>query len=584
MIENDGNDSEGSLGDFPDYVIDEEDEGQDAQADFDAGVEWKAEYGHDGRDPRTDGDRAHVAHDFPPRLNNFTHDLATATPSQWLFHFLPFEFFVSQCVAATNAQDASLNLTVPLFMNYLCARLIITMHVGKPVASFWSLDPPSLTNSTPYLGELISGHYFHQISQAFRMHIPFPGDPPDRFAEVRGMWAAVNEHWRQYGITPGSLCCNDESMASFISRFCPGFVNVQRKPRPMGNVLHCGADAMTKILYILILQEGKDRPRHLPAEKFSHLFPDGGVAGPLMMQLCEPLFGSGSIVIHDAGFACIPALIQLKKKGVFASCLLKKKKYWPKFSHGAENESHMRDVPLGHIDALQDKFGGEDFAIYLMKDSKYTLQLAANYGKNVRKGPDKRRRHQVTNQLHTFKYSDTIADYYHGRHAADDNNHYRQGIASIEDGWQTKLYHQRMFAVALGMCETNSKLAHDFFKGVTPDRKLTSVQWRAAIVDDLLRLYPPPIVAPNHKRQRHGADLEVALAGHQHVTKPHYAGEFVGRGPNTVEGFRKVRKQYQQMACQGLRCAAATRMYCACNKALALCHTCYALHLRDTRQ
>ena len=352
----------------------------------------------------------------------------------------------------------------------------------------------------------------------------------------------------------------------------------------MGNLLHCGADALTRILYILELQEGKDRPSHLPVEKYANLFPDGSKCGPLMMRLCEPLFGSGSVVIHDAGFANIPALIQLKKKGVFASCLLKKKRYWPKYSNGAANEAHMRNAPLGAIDALQGKFGGEEFAVYLMKDSKYTLQLASTYGKNLRAGPDKRRRHETTNQLHTFKYSDTIADYYRGRHAADDHNHLRQGIASIEDGWQTKKYHQRMFAVALGMCETNSKLAHDFFKGVPAARKLTSVQWRAAIVADLLRLYPPPIVAAQVSRQRHSADLALALAGHELVTKPHYTGEHVGRGPNTVEGFRKVRKQYQQMACHGVRCTAMTRMYCTCDKAIPLCHTCYALHLRDAQR
>ncbi len=122
-----------------------------------------------------------------------------------------------------------------------------------------------------------------------------------------------------------------------------------------------------------------------------------------MMQLCEPLFGTGSIVIHDAGFACVPALIQLKRKGVFASCLLKKKKYWPKFSHGAANAEHMAGKPIGSIDAMQGKFGGEDFAIYLMQDSKYTLQLASTYGKNERKGPDKRRRCEDTNQLYSFK-------------------------------------------------------------------------------------------------------------------------------------------------------------------------------------
>ena len=141
-----------------------------------------------------------------------------------------------------------------------------------------------------------------------------------------------------------------------------------------------------------------------------------------------------------------------------------------------------------------------------------------------------------------------------------------------------------MFDNALGMCETNSKLAEDFFKGVPAARKLTSVQWRAALIADLLRLYPPPIVAAQVSRQRHSADVQVALAGHELVTKPHYTGEHVGRGPNTVDGFRKVRKQYQQMACHGLRCPGMTRMYCACDKAIPLCHTCYALHLRDAQR
>jgi hypothetical protein len=70
-----------------------------------------------------------------------------------------------------------------------------------------------------------------------------------------------------------------------------------------------------------------------------------------------------------------------------------------------------------------------------------------------------------------------------------------------------------------------SKLAHDFFKGIPAARKLTSVQWCAAIVADLLRLYTPPIVATQLSRQRHSADVQVAVAGHVLVTKPHYADE-----------------------------------------------------------
>ena len=135
-VEDGGNSSEGSLDDVGDYLIDDEDEAQDAAADFDAGVVWNGEFGHDGRCPRTDGLRAAIAPDFPPRLKQFHHDLGAATPSQWLFHFFPFDFFVSHCVSATNAQDPALNLTVPLFMNWLCARLIITLHVGLPLDTF----------------------------------------------------------------------------------------------------------------------------------------------------------------------------------------------------------------------------------------------------------------------------------------------------------------------------------------------------------------------------------------------------------------------------------------------------------------
>lgn len=578
--EEDGNDSEGDIEDFADFNLDADDDAQDAAADFDAGASFSEAYGHNGRCDRVSGDREHAAPDFPPRLRNFNHGLQEATPLQWLFHFFPVDYLKNTVLPAIQAQEPSLNLTFPLLMNYITARLIISCHVGLPLDTFWSLDSRHTYDTTPHLGDLISANYFKQISGAFRMAIPDVTAPPDRFSEVRGLWNALNVHWSEYGIIPGWLCCNDESIASFISRYCPGFVNVKRKPKPMGNCLHCGADAATKIIYKFELQEGKDRPSHLPEEEFANLFPDGSKAGPLMMRLCKPLFGTGAVVIHDAGFASIPALCQLKKRGVFASCLLKKKKYWPKFSRGAENEAHMAGKNIGDTDALQGSFADESFAVYLMKDSEYTLQLAATYGTGNRKGPDKKRRCPETHIAHSFKYPDTIADYYTGRHACDDNNHYRQGIASIEEGWQTKKYHVRMFAVALGVCETNAKLAHDHFKCVQPSQKLTSVQWRHKIIDEMLKAFPPPIVAVANIKHRRSAELHQQFRGHLLVVKPHYTGEHVGRGPNTIDGFRKVVKQYQQQACQGVRCGMSTRMYCACNPSVPMCHTCFALHLR----
>ena len=218
LEENDGSDGEGDFEDVPDFELDAEDDAANAAADFDVGATFATEYGHDGRDHRTDGDRAHVQHEFGPSLRNFDHDWQDATPAQWFFHFFPLNFLATNVLNATNTQDPSLNLTLPLLMNFLTARLIICCHVGLPLESFWGLADPTPYNSVPYLGDIISANYFKQINLAFCMAIPDPLAPLDRFSEVRGMWAAINHHWRQYGIEPGWLCCNDESMASFISR------------------------------------------------------------------------------------------------------------------------------------------------------------------------------------------------------------------------------------------------------------------------------------------------------------------------------------------------------------------------------
>ena len=98
---------------------------------------------------------------------------------------------------------------------------------------------------------------------------------------------------------------------------------------------------------------------------------------------------------------------------------------------------------------------------------------------------------------------------------------------------------ETMFANALGMCETNSKLAQDFFKGVPAARKLTS-----ALVADLLRPYPPPPIVAAKVSRRHSADVAIAVAGHVLVTKPlrtTYTSEHAGRGPKVSKeenGFR----------------------------------------------
>jgi hypothetical protein len=70
-------------------------------------------------------------------------------------------------------------------------------------------------------------------------------DPPtafkDKFHDVRQMKNAFNQHY-QDNYTPSWLSCLDESMNTWLNKYCPGFMVVPRKPHPEGNEYHTIAD------------------------------------------------------------------------------------------------------------------------------------------------------------------------------------------------------------------------------------------------------------------------------------------------------------------------------------------------------
>ena len=69
--------------------------------------------------------------------------------------------------------------------------------------------------------------------------------------------------------------------------------------------------------------EGKDAPKELRNEKCNtNKF--GNTCG-LLLYLCMSLYFTGKIVVLDSGFCVLMALIELKKLGVFAHAVIKKK-------------------------------------------------------------------------------------------------------------------------------------------------------------------------------------------------------------------------------------------------------------------
>jgi hypothetical protein len=113
------------------------------------------------------------------------------------------------------------------------------------------------------LNEFMTKSRFREIMEAIRYTSKVaPLLFVDRFHEIREMIDAFNNHYSS-DYKPSWLNCIDESMNSWLNKFCPGFLSLPRRPHPFGNEYHSIADGDDgkPIMWQVRIVEGKDRPR-----------------------------------------------------------------------------------------------------------------------------------------------------------------------------------------------------------------------------------------------------------------------------------------------------------------------------------
>ena len=82
----------------------------------------------------------------------------------------------------------------------------------------------------------------------------------------------------------------------------------------------------------------------------------------------------------DSGFCVLQAIVELKKRGVFAHALIKKRRYWPNHVPGEQIIQHFADKAIRSADAIKGELDGVPFYIYSMKEPDYTMMLMSTYG------------------------------------------------------------------------------------------------------------------------------------------------------------------------------------------------------------
>ncbi len=99
-----------------------------------------------------------------------------------------------------------------------------------------------------------------------------------------------------------------------------------------------------------------------------------------MLRMLKSYFGTGKYIILDSGFCVLKALIDLKRHGLFACALIKKRCFWPTGVPGIAMDNHMAGSEVGSVDAIQGSMEGVLYNLCAMKEPDYVVKMMATGG------------------------------------------------------------------------------------------------------------------------------------------------------------------------------------------------------------
>ena len=502
-------------------------------------------------------------------LPELTSDLSSTSLVHLFLTIFPRGYLENVILPATNnnIEDEIGDVTFGELLRFIGIWFFLATTSGFPRRDFFSSFPVSVKSGAPYrVNMYMSRKRFETILFALSFTVKDPPTFLDRFWQIRDLIHAWNENMKNV-FKCGYITCLDESMSIWNNRWtCPGWMFVPRKPKPFGNEYHTICCGLSGILFAMELVEGKDRPRQLPSP------PANQKTTQLLLALCKTLYGTGKIVVLDSGFCVLQGLIALKKVGVFAHAVIKKRRYWPKHIPGDAIDERMADKAIGSVDCLKGVLDNEPYNVYCMKEPDYTMKLMATYGSLTCHDDEKDNTRRVGDQVLRFKYTKPFSDHFQYRHAVDDHNNLRHSSPSLEETWVTCRWTNRVFAFILAVTEVNLYLylRYKFWKKSKSDMP-TLHQFRKklafAFIDNRWIVRDDEECRMSSKRNNSKHELRAC---------PSHARAFVhGKWDCTAKS------KNQQHICKSVGCKTPTRTFCICHPGHWMCKHCFPKHIHQ---
>lgn len=541
----------------PDVITEASSDGERRSIDRnDVMQEWK----HDGLCLR----KITEARDYKASLKKYCTDEMKFTKLQFFELMIPKHYFITVILPTMNKNlpAGEKNITYGEFLKFLGLRFLMATVQGPQYRDYWSEQPISMFRGAPFrFFDFMSRNRFDIILQSLAYTNENPPTIQDRFWEIRKLISAWNKNMSDT-FSASWISCLDESMSKWMQRYtCPGFVFCPRKPWPFGNEYHTIACGESGILFFMEMVEGKDKPSHLPQEH-SQL---GSTIG-LMLRCTKPLHGTGKVVVLDSGFCVLKGVIELKKRGVFAAALIKKRRYWPKYVPGEEIKAHFMNRGVGDVDCWHGKLDEVQFHLHCMREPDYIMSLMSTYGTMDRIGEEKSRSWKENGVTKTtkFQYPEVVHNHYKYRHMVDDHNARRQSPISLEESWATRRWPNRVFAFILGVSEVNAMLAEAYFSD-TPQPSM--LDFRKQLAKELIHnSYDVKDDGKSIRKSRR----KIEAHSHELLSLPK---------KTKFDGVKVVESvsDYPQFKCK--TCNKRVRTYCRCSPGSIRCTTCHLRHV-----
>jgi hypothetical protein len=494
-------------------------------------------------------------------------------------HFFPMTWFSAVLLPQTSAGVVNSGTTPVTFgklLSFLGIRLLMSTCSGWKVDEFWNYETVPREQEEdlcPYnFRTFMSKSRFQCINRYLSFtNLPKPAFV-DKFWSIREMIKSWNDHKAGIFLCAWVICL-DESMSIWHNKWtCPGWVFCPRKPHPFGNEYHTACCALSNIMFVIELVEGKDAPPQMTKQFSQH----GKTAG-LLLRMLQSYFHTARYIVLDSGFCVLKGIIELRKNGLFGCALIKKRRYWPAGVPGDAMQQFFDadGVNVGDNHAIVGTMDGVAYNLWGMKEPDYVMRMMVTGGLLAVFDTCKEALRKWTEGgievVRRFKYACPFDWHFRYRHAVDDHNNLRHALPSIEDSWATQRWEIRVFSFVLAISEVNAFLALRYFtfaKGTIAGCP-TLIVFRRRLAWQLIR--NSWIAA-----EETAAGMEGISSVHTLMTAPNHAKHY----RNQQWTCTAVAKHQQYKCTYG--CGKKIRTYCACTPGRWVCYQCFPEHVRSS--